>query len=98
MRVIFLCQEAAFRVGHLAEVILDVFGEVLRRLDLVVRTAEGAAAGLFAAITDGRGDNRSSNSRMWTLLSGERRGAGGLAQGGRRDGALLLLFADGFGF
>ena len=52
--VVFRCQKPAFRVRHLAEVVFDEFGEIVRGLDLVQRP-EAAWMGVFggAAIAEG---------------------------------------------
>ena len=84
MWVILLREEPPLGVGHLAEVILDELGEVLRGLNLVVWAAEGAIAG-------GGGNCGGGDGGVGSLLAGKWRGAYGRRGGG------ALLFTDGFG-
>jgi len=106
VRVIFCRQETAFGIGHLAEVIFDVFGKVPRRLDRVEGPVEAAivTGGVGAApVAESRRNVRGRDGGVWPFLTGcgIARGSGAVQGGGVGLGPACFSFAlvaEGFSF
>lgn len=86
--VVFGGQEAAFRVRHLAEVVLDELGEVPRRLDIGQGPEGGGPPVVFLACIALRGGG----------VGGGYRGVGALLSGGEVAGRALEGGAGVLGF
>lgn len=91
--VIFHGQEAAFRIGHLAEVVFDEFGEVASGLDLVQGTETAWLRGGFVGTAIAEGGGHLSRSGEGAFLTGGDVGVAGVGGPGchMRD---ILFFAS----